>query len=211
MSNADREKWDQRYREGAYVDRPHASALLADWLDVLPRGRALDVACGAGRNAVALAAAGYQVDAVDISPVGLSRGRAVAEARNLTDIQWMEADLESPHWLDSLEGRPPYQVIVWVRYVNPHLMPQLKPLLAEDGVLLVEQHLSTEGIARAGEIAGPSGARFRLPSQELLHSADGLQVVHYHEGLIRDPDQRTAALARLVARRRNAGTQHPAL
>ena len=50
MSRADRKKWNERYRAGAFAERTHPSALLEDWIDRLPLGRALDLACGAGRN-----------------------------------------------------------------------------------------------------------------------------------------------------------------
>ena len=76
MSHADRDKWDKRYREGSYGTRTYPSELLAEWLPQLQKGRALDVACGAGRNALYLAAAGYVVDenatavaTVDVSDV----------------------------------------------------------------------------------------------------------------------------------------------
>lgn len=211
MSTRDREKWDQRYREGAYADRPHPSALLAERLDELPRGRArgraLDIACGAGRNALAMAAAGYQVDAVDISAVGLARGRDAALARNLNTIRWIAADLDTPDWPDRLGGHPSYQLIVWIRYVNPQLMPALIGLLEDGGTLIVEQHLRTDTALPCGEIAGPASARHRVPQQQLLRSADGLQIVHYHEGVVRDPDQRPVALAQLIAQRRVGGAQ----
>ena len=71
MSRADQDKWDARYRDGAYAERTHPSALLDRWLPQLrlPEGspRAIDVACGMGRNAIYLANQGWQVDAVDIS------------------------------------------------------------------------------------------------------------------------------------------------
>ena len=72
MSTVERDKWNERYREGAYEERTHPTALLAEWLPRLPRGTALDVACGAGRNAIYLAAHGYRVTAVDNRGVGRS-------------------------------------------------------------------------------------------------------------------------------------------
>ena len=95
MSAAERDKWDARYRDGAYSDRTHPTALLREWLPRLSRGRALDVACGAGRNALYLAANGFDVTALDISSVALERGRAAAQERSL-DIEWLCADLDEP-------------------------------------------------------------------------------------------------------------------
>ncbi len=83
MSDADRDKWDARYRQGSYRARTHPTELLAEWLPRLPRGRALDVACGAGRNALYLAEAGYEVDAIDISSVALDRLREAAQTRGV--------------------------------------------------------------------------------------------------------------------------------
>jgi len=194
VSRAERDKWDARYRAGAYEERAHPTALLADWLDRLPRGRALDVACGAGRNALFLAAAGYAVDAVDISSAGLERGRATAAERRV-EVGWRCADLEET---PSALPRGPYDLVVWVRYVNAALWPEIVSRLAPGGHVLVEQHLVT-----SADVVGPTSGAFRLAPGELVRSAAELDTVYEHEGLIVDPDGRTAALAQLVARRRD--------
>jgi SAM-dependent methyltransferase len=191
VSKAEREKWDERYRSGAYEDRTHPTALLADWLARLPRGRALDVACAAGRNALFLAQAGYDVDALDISSAGLERGRAEAEKRDLA-VRWLCADLDGDLERELPPGR--YDLIVWVRYVNAALPPHLAARLAPGGHLVCEQHLAT-----AAEVVGPRSAAFRLQPGELRRWAAGLTVVYEHEGLVVDPDGRTAALAQLIA------------
>jgi 2-polyprenyl-3-methyl-5-hydroxy-6-metoxy-1,4-benzoquinol methylase len=192
VSREERDKWDERYRSGAYAERTHPTALLAEWLDRLPRGRALDVACGAGRNALYLAARGYAVDAIDISSAGLERGRATADRLGL-EISWHCADLEED---TQALPRGPYDLVVWVRYVNAALLWPLVERLAPGGHVLVEQHLKT-----TEQVVGPSGSAFRLAPHELERAAAGLRVVHYHEGLVVDPDGRTAALAQLIASR----------
>ncbi len=80
MSSADRDKWDERYRAGAYAGRTWPSELLSRWIDRLPAGRALDLACGAGRNALFLACHRYRVKAVDISAEALQRPSEAAAA-----------------------------------------------------------------------------------------------------------------------------------
>jgi tellurite methyltransferase len=192
LSRADRDKWDARYRDGAYADRTHPCALLGEWLPSLPRGRALDLACGAGRNALALAAAGWQVDGVDISEIGLARARATAAKRGLT-VRFLAADLEAAAW-PAVLGAQRYDLIVWIRYVNPHLMAAVRGLLTPGGCLLCEQH-----IASTEPVAGPRSPRYRLAPQSLLKSATGLRVIYYREGLLQDPDGCTAALAQLIA------------
>ena len=204
MSDAERDKWDERYRGGAYEGRTHPTALLAAWLPFLPRvrprnascGRALDVACGAGRNALYLAAAGFAVDALDISTVALDRGRRAALERGL-EIDWRTADFDS---VDSDEGRERalqsnYDLIVWIRYVNRSLLPLLIARLNPGGHLICEQHLET-----AADVAGPRSPGFRLRAGELREAARGMTLRHYNEGLVVDPDGRTVALAQLVAR-----------
>jgi tellurite methyltransferase len=193
VSAAERDKWDARYRDGAYESRTHPTALLAEWLPRLARGRALDVACGAGRNALFLAANGYAVTALDISSVALERGRRSADERALS-VEWLCADLDD--YVERVLPAGTFDLIVWVRYIHDTLMPSLIARLDTGGTLLCEQHLQT-----TAQVAGPTSPAFRLALGELERSAQGLSVVHSHEGLIVDPDGRTVALAQLVARK----------
>jgi SAM-dependent methyltransferase len=194
MSGIDREKWNQRYCDGAYAERTHPSVFLEHWLDSAPAGRALDLACGAGRNALYLAQNGFEVDAVDISGEAIARGQS--SARNLgVAINWYEWDLdESPLALE-----PGYQLILVVRYVNLTLVRELVSLLAPGGILLCEQHLETDA-----EVIGPSNPAFRVKPGELESALAGLQIIHLEEGLSPEPDGSLAALARVVARRQSS-------
>lgn len=190
MSTAERDKWDARYRDGAYENRTHPTALLAEWLPRMPPGRALDVACGAGRNALYLAANGFSVTALDISRVALERGRAAAAERGL-DVEWVYADLDED--LDSALPAGPFDLIVWVRYVHRALMPRLIERLAPGGAIVCEQHLKTEE-----PVAGPTSPQFRLEPGELRRSAQSLHIQHEYEGSVGDPDGRSVALAQLI-------------
>jgi len=190
VSAAERDKWDARYRDGAYEGRTHPTALLAEWLPLLKRGRSLDVACGAGRNALYLAANGFDVVALDISRVGLERGRGAAAERGLT-VDWLYADLDE----DPAGALPagPFDLIVWVRYVHRTLMPHLIARLGTGGALVCEQHLRTDEA-----VAGPTSAEFRLAAGELRRSAQTLHIKHDYEGLAVDPDGRSVALVQLI-------------
>lgn len=192
MSQAERDKWNARYRDGAYEGRTHPTALLEAWAPRFPRGRALDVACGAGRNSLYLAALGYRVDALDISEVALDRARRSAGGRAL-DVHWQVADFdEDPAPVLPHDG---YDLIVWVRYIHRRLMPHLLERLKPGGYLVCEQHLVWDG-----NVAGPRNPAFRLRPGELRSSVPPMTVLHDYEGLVTDPDGQDVALAQLVAR-----------
>ena len=196
MSRADREKWDERYRAGAFAGRTHPSALLADWIDRLPKGRALDLACGAGRNALFLARHGFDVTGVDISTAGLERARRSALDAGL-EIDWRQQDLD-----DGLMVSGAFDVICLFRYVNRNLMRSLSGLLAPGGILLIEEHLAVDPEALGAPLAGPSNPVFRVDPGELRNLTEDLELLHQEEGIVIDPDDRHVALARIVASKR---------
>lgn len=189
MSAAEREKWDERYRLGAYADRDHPSAWLERWLPDVTPGRALDVPCGAGRNAIFLASRGFSVTGIDISAVALARAEATARARGLS-VEWIRRDLDTGL---ALAGK--FELIVMIHYVDLDLIPDLANLLTPGGHLIVELHLATD---RA--VAGPRDAAFRVAPGALRDAAEHLDILRYCEGIVEDPDGRTVALARLAAR-----------
>ena len=191
MSEEDRRKWNQRYAAGAYATRPVPSAWLQQWLPEAPEGRALDVACGLGRNARLLAQAGFAVDAIDISSEALARAAELAVSEGV-EVCWRECDLE----LGLPEDRTGYQLIVMIRYVNAALLTVLCSRLAPGGYLVVEEHLRTDE-----QVAGPGNPRFRVAPGELQRALVGLQVVSAEESVVTDPDGARVALARVVARR----------
>ena len=91
-SEPSRERWNRRW---AGEERVHASTapsrfLVAEVADLRP-GTALDLACGAGRNAVWLAEQGWRVTAVDFSGVALRMARSLAAERRV-EVEWIEAD-----------------------------------------------------------------------------------------------------------------------
>ena len=70
------------------------AAFLREHLELLPRGKVLDIAMGEGRNGVYLAAQGYQVLGWDTSEVGLQKAHRLARERNTT-IETKVVDLEN--------------------------------------------------------------------------------------------------------------------
>ena len=190
MSQADRDKWDQRYREGAYAGRRHPSVLLAERIGDFPLGNALDVACGAGRNALFLAGRGYHVDAIDISAEALNRAQKEAQTLGVS-VNWQQHDLDEPLVLEN-----EYQLVLLIRYVDLKLLQQLGSLLAPGGILLCEEHLES-----SEDVIGPGNAAFRVNPGDLQRAATGLDILYLEEGLVTEPDGRLASLARLIARK----------
>ena len=88
----DSAEWDRRYgvSELLWTGEPNRF-LVSETADLRP-GRALDLACGEGRNAVWLARQGWQVTGVDFSAVALEKARRLAEA-NGVKAEWVVADL----------------------------------------------------------------------------------------------------------------------
>lgn len=88
----DREGWNTRYANRAYVWDVVPSRLLEHETRSLPPGRALDLGCGEGRNSVWLASLGWRVTGVDFAHVGLEKARALAR-RHAIRVRWLLRDL----------------------------------------------------------------------------------------------------------------------
>lgn len=88
----DREDWNRRYAATDLVWTANPNQFVVAEAEGLEPGRALDWACGEGRNAVWLATQGWDVTAVDFSSAGLEKGRTLAEAAGV-DVAWVEADV----------------------------------------------------------------------------------------------------------------------
>lgn len=127
MSRDDGERWEVRWRE-----RPPSPAdpepFLVRHHGWLRPGHVLDVACGAGRNALWLARRGFAVTAIDIAPSALARLEEAARREQL-GLVLRQADLDDP---DALSGLGPFDDLVVIRY-NPsdaqwaRLLVRLRP------------------------------------------------------------------------------------
>jgi SAM-dependent methyltransferase len=88
----DASDWDERYREQPLVWSAEPNLFVERELAERTPGRALDLAAGEGRNALWLASRGWEVEAVEFSPVALEKGRELAERAQLA-VRWTLADL----------------------------------------------------------------------------------------------------------------------
>lgn len=170
-----------------------AEPFLVEMLGRVPRGIALDVAAGRGRNALAMARAGIRVVAVDWSnPAMLALGTA---ARTERLVVWpVVANLDNLHLKDeSLDA------IVNINFLDRALFPKFSRALRPGGVLIAETFL----IDQAG-IGHPSNPRFLLAHGELRELVAGLEIEQYREGLVNYPDGTRAFRASVMARRRKS-------
>src|SRR5215216_2618503 len=93
MSDFDRDKWNAKYADRSFAPT-EPSAVLMGLVKYLPtRGRAIDIAGGAGRNAIWLAQRGLETTLADISAVGLKLAHDRAAAAGVK-INTLEIDLE---------------------------------------------------------------------------------------------------------------------
>ncbi len=83
----DSNAWDDRYAATDLVWSAGPNQFVEEELTDLPPGRALDLACGEGRNARWLAERGWQVTAMDFSPVAIDKGRQVSDR-----VDWQVGD-----------------------------------------------------------------------------------------------------------------------
>jgi 2-polyprenyl-3-methyl-5-hydroxy-6-metoxy-1,4-benzoquinol methylase len=92
MEMTEQAAWDQRYSGPDLVWGEGPNRFVAEELAALPPGRAIDLGCGEGRNAIWLAECGWQVTAVDFSAAGLDRAARLAIERGVS-VDWVRADL----------------------------------------------------------------------------------------------------------------------
>lgn len=177
MSQAEAHKWEARYRASDAPPGP-PSPFIAHWITRLAAGPALDVGCGTGRHALALARAGFDVTGVDVSAAALDRAQAQARIEGL-NVDWRQADLD-----EFVLPAARYAVVVNCQFLKRDLLARYADALrAGDslrpgGAVLVEQHLQS-----TVPVAGP-GPQYRLKPGELPGLLCGLRVVHYEETLL---------------------------
>jgi SAM-dependent methyltransferase len=160
------------------------SSLLLENLSWLPKGKALDVAMGYGRNAFYLAANGYEVEGVDLSEEAVSFCREEAKRRGLP-LDVHRVDLESHRLKPGA-----YELIACFYYLDRNLFPQIQSALKKGGMLVYETFLIDQH-TRYGK---PTRVEFCLARNELLAAFSDLRVRLYQEGEIEG-----TFIARLIA------------
>jgi SAM-dependent methyltransferase len=191
--------WNQKYDEGVvWTNEPNAHFTTV--VGGLMPGRALDLACGQGRNAVWLAQQGWTVTAVDFSASALAKGRALAAERG-ADVTWIEADLV--HW------EPPRAAYDLVAVLFLHLPAQLRAAvlavageaLVPGGTIVVMGHDARNATEGYG---GPQDPSVLLDPQAIAGELEPLEIITAQtlRRPVPEPDANDALDTVVVARAR---------
>ena len=167
--------WDEKYRRGEHAGAEPSPILRSSsqYWNVAPNRLALDLACGAGRNAVYLASNGWTVRAVDLSEEALRQSRSLALNVGVT-IETSSEDIEAPGWS---AGESQYGLIVVARFLHRPLFPAIRNAVAPGGLVVYETY-TVEQLAHAG---GPRNPQYLLQTNELLEKFRDWRVLRYEE------------------------------
>ena len=173
----DRAKWNIKHQIRPEMDK--SSKIVVEFSFMAQKGRALDIACGTGRNAIYLAHQGFTVDAIDISDEGLKKLKD--KHRNIRPVC---ADFDH---FDIAPNR--YDLIINIRYLNRRLFPYIKEGLVTGGVLIFESFMERPFMDKTvrKENHHPSCRDYLFRENELLHAFLSLTVRYYRELEAKEP------------------------
>lgn len=169
MSNAS--KWNQRYAQSDWqVEQLQQPCfVLKEYSSLLPKsGKALDLACGLGGNALYLAKQGLETDAFDIAEQAINRLAKQAAYFNLNinmDVRDLNKVALSEH---------SYDVIVVSYFLQREWFASIINALKPNGLLFYQTFIQTENITN-----GPKNKNFRLARNELIHLCSQLLLLVY--------------------------------
>ena len=160
---------------------------LVENRELLPKGRALDLAMGKGRNAIFLAKMGFEVEGVDISPEAVNAALESAEKAGVM-IKAQVADLEKDFHIKA----EAYDVIICFNYLQRSLITEMKNGLRCGGMIVYETYII--GQAQFGK---PTNPDYLLKHNELLDMFCELRCLRYREGIFEGP----RAIASIIAQK----------
>lgn len=195
--------WDARFSTDDYIFGTAPNAWLAQHRDLLPEdGRVLAVADGEGRNSVWLAQQGMQVDAFDISPVGVSKASKLAQQANV-QVNYQVCGADEFDWKPEVYDAV---VAIFIQFADPDtrtkLFANMKSVLKPNGLILLQGYTPKQLDYKTG---GPPNLD-HLYTEELLRDAFGdmtLLKLQAYEAVLREGTQHSgqSALIGLVARK----------
>ncbi|NPA52559.1 MAG: methyltransferase domain-containing protein [Aquificae bacterium] len=178
----DRLKWNERYKENDLLPQ-EPSNIVKHFYNLAPKGRALDIAAGNGRNSLFLAQKGFYVDAVDISDVAIDKIKKL----NNKNINPILADLDS---YEIEENK--YDLVININFLNRNLFPSIKESLKPNGVLIFETFL-------LDKYSHIKTKNYLLRKNELLQYFIDFRIIFYQEKNVQKLNRENATIASLVA------------
>ncbi len=193
-----REDWDKRYASVESLWSPKPNRFLVAEVATLAPGRALDLACGEGQNAIWLATLGWEVTGVDYSEVAIAKAKARAE-RDAVRADFVCADLAS------YEPEAAAFDLVLVLYLHipgaerHGVLDSAAAALAPGGTFILLGHDSTN---LTDGVGGPSDPAILYTPDDIAHELPGLEI-EKAERVLRDVrgEERDAIDALVKARR----------
>jgi SAM-dependent methyltransferase len=164
--------WDERYAAAELIWTAEPNRFLVAEVNGSAPGRALDLACGEGRNAVWLATEGWEVTGVDFSRAGLDKAHRLAQQRHVT-VEWILADVTT------YQPPPSGFDLVTILYLQLPAEPLAAALgnavraLAPSGTLLVVGHDTTNLTHGYG---GPQDPAVLYSPDDIVTNLDGLVI-----------------------------------
>ena len=195
--------WDARFSTDDYIFGTTPNVWLTQHRDLLaPGSRVLAVADGEGRNSVWLAQQGMQVDAFDISPVGVGKATRLAQEANV-QVNYQVRSVDNFDWK---VGEYDAVVAIFIQFADPDtratLFKRMKSALKPDGLMLLQGYTPKQLDYKTG---GPPNLD-HLYTEELLRDAFGdmsILELRAYEAVLREGTQHSgqSALIGLVARK----------
>ncbi len=168
----EREDWNRKYDEGGMLFGVEPNRFLVAEAEGLAPGRALDLACGAGRNAVWLAEQGWTVLGADFSDVALDNARRLAAERGV-EVEWTRADVRE--WAPVARSFD-LVAVLYLQIPAAELGPALAraaEAVALGGTLVVVGH-HLENLE--GGYGGPKDPRVLFTPEDVVVALDGLEI-----------------------------------
>lgn len=188
MNRERRAVWEEKHH-GSTAGSPEPP--LVDLLPLIPRGVALDIAAGTGRNAIALARAGFKVVAADYSIEAMRMVGSAARQESLP-IWPIIADLEETFpFADAA-----FDLVLNISFLDRALIPRLRNALRVGGMLFFDTFLIHQ--LASGH---PNNPRFMLQHYELREMLSDMELIRYREGLTVYSEEKRAWRATALARR----------
>jgi SAM-dependent methyltransferase len=141
--------WEAHYGERERIWSGRVNVQLAKVVADLPPGRALDLGCGEGGDAVWLAERGWHVTAVDVSETALARAKAEAKTRGMLDrIDFQRHDLSDSFPDGSFDLASAQFLHSTVRLERTDVLRNAASAIARGGLLVIVDHAAAPPFAK---------------------------------------------------------------